>query len=164
MEVRGLLSWMAFGDVTAPVKGIDAFKPDEVPPLWMTFVSFHNMVVLGTLFIVVMMWAAWSWRGDKLWTSRRFLFLMMCFLPLPIAACQFGWVTAEVGRQPWIVYHLLKTADAVSVTVPAVQILMSLILIMGVELALLVVYFRIFFKKCREGAQGPAKLQPVPVH
>ena len=47
IEIRGLLSWMAFGDIKAPVRGLDAFKPDEVPPLWMTFVSFHNMVLLG---------------------------------------------------------------------------------------------------------------------
>ena len=105
---------MAFGDVNAPVKGIDQFKHDEVPPLWMTFVSFHNMVLLGSLFILLMAWAAWSWRGNTLWTARRFLFVLMIALPLPIAACQFGWVTVEVGRQPWFVQGLLKTRDAVS--------------------------------------------------
>ena len=151
IEIRGLLSWMAFGDITAPIKGLDAFKPDEIPPLWMTFVSFHNMVVLGTLFILTMLWAAWCWRGDTLWTSRRFLMLMICMVPLPLAACEFGWVTAEVGRQPWIVYKLLKTADAISITVPPGQIWASLILILGVELLILAVYFRVLFKKVQAG-------------
>ena len=151
IEIRGMLSWMAFGDITAPIKGLDAFKPDEIPPLWMTFVSFHNMVLLGTCFILAMMWAAWSWRGQTLWTSRRFLMLLICMVPLPLAACEFGWVTAEVGRQPWIVYKLLKTADAISVTVPPGQILASLILILGVELLILWVYFRTLFKKVKAG-------------
>ena len=66
-----------------------------------------------------------------------------------MAACQFGWVTAEVGRQPWIVQGLLKTKDAVSVTVPAEQMLVSVILLMGVELLLLYVYFRVMFAKTR---------------
>jgi cytochrome d ubiquinol oxidase subunit I len=161
IEIHGLLSWMAFGDMKAPVRGLDAFKADEVPPLWMTFVSFHNMVLLGSLFILLMLWAAWSWRGNKLWTSRRFLFLLMCALPLPIAACQFGWVTAEVGRQPWIVYRFLKTADAVSVTVPPEQILASVILIMGVELLILVVYFRVLFGKMKAGPQITPVKAPV---
>jgi cytochrome d ubiquinol oxidase subunit I len=72
-------------------------------------------------------------------------------VPLPLAACEFGWVTAEVGRQPWIVYKLLKTSDAVSITVPPGQIWASLILILGVELLILVVYFRVLFKKVRSG-------------
>lgn len=154
VEIRGLLSWMAFGDITARVKGINEFPPDEIPPLWMTFVSFHNMVIIGSLLILVMAWAAWSWRGDTLWTSRRFLLLMMLCLPLPLIACQFGWVTAEVGRQPWIVYHQLKTAQAVSITVPAGQILASLILILGVELALLGVYSFLFYKKLKAGPEA----------
>lgn len=163
IEIRGMLSWMAFGNINAPIKGLDAFKRDEIPPIWMTFVSFHNMVVLGTLFILTMAWAAWAWRGETLWESKRFLFWMILCVPLPLAACQFGWVTAEVGRQPWIVYKLLKTADAVSITVPAGQILASLILIMAVELLILVVYFRILFKKVKAGPHAePAKLSAAP--
>ena len=156
IEISGLLSWMAFGDMNAPVAGLDQFRADEIPPLWMTFVSFHNMVILGTLFILTMAWAAWSWRGDKLWVSRRFLMWMIICLPLSLAASQFGWVTAEVGRQPWAVYGLLRTRDAVSVTVPAWQMLFSLILIMAVEMAILVVYFRILFKKVAAGPHPEA--------
>ena len=114
------------------------------------------MVLLGTLFIVTMLWAAWSWRGDTLWTSRRFLMLMICMVPLPLAACQFGWVTTEVGRQPWIVYRLLKTANAFSITVPAGQILLSMILLMAVELAILWIYFRILFNKVKAGPHAAA--------
>lgn len=163
IEISGMLSWMAFGDMRAPVRGLDAFRPDEVPPLWMTFVSFHNMVLLGTLFILTMAWAAWSWRGGTIWTSRRFLLWLIICVPLPIAACQFGWVTAEVGRQPWIVQGLLKTRDAVSVTVPAGQILASLILLMVVELAVLALYFRLLFKKLNAGPHYEESLTSKPV-
>ena len=153
-EIRGLLSWMAFGDINAPVMGLDKVPLDQRPPLWLTFVSFHNMVLLGSLFILLMSWAAWSWRGGALWTSRRFLLLLMIALPLPQFAIQFGWVTAEVGRQPWIVYKLLRTADGISTTVPAGQILISLILLAMVELSLLGLYFFLMFKKVKAGPEA----------
>lgn len=153
-EIRGLLSWMAFGDINARVPGLDQIPENERPPLWLTFVSFHNMVILGGLFITLLAWAAWSWRGGALWTSRRFLLLLMIALPLPQFAIQFGWVTAEVGRQPWIVWQLLRTADAISTTVPAVQILISLILLATIELSLLGLYFYLMFKKAKAGPQA----------
>lgn len=153
-EIRGLLSWMAFGDINAPVMGLDKVPADERPPLWLTFVSFHNMVMLGSVFILLMSVAAWNWRGGTLWTSRRFLLLLMIALPLPQFAIQFGWVTAEVGRQPWIVYKLLRTADAISTTVPAEQILISMILLVAVELSLLGLYFFLMFKKVKAGPEA----------
>ena len=153
-EISGLLSWMAFGDFNAPVMGLDKVPVDQRPPLWLTFVSFHNMVLLGSLFILIMSWAAWNWRGGTLWTSRRFLLLMIIALPLPQFAIQFGWVTAEVGRQPWIVYKLLRTADGISTTVPAGQILISLILLAMVELSLLGLYFFLMIKKVKAGPEG----------
>jgi len=153
-EITGLLSWMAFGDINAPVKGLDQIPENERPPLWLTFVSFHNMVILGTLFILLMAWAAWSWRGDTLWKSRRFLLLLIIAIPLPHFAIQFGWVTAEVGRQPWIVWQQLRTADAISVTVPWQQMLISLLLLVSIELSLLGLYFFLLIKKVKAGPEG----------
>ena len=122
IEIPRLLSYMAYSDFGAEIKGLEDFPEDERPPLWLPFVSFHNMVILGQLFILVSAYGVWLlWRG-RLWTSRRFLRLLVFFLPLPVLACQFGWIAAEVGRQPWIVHRVLRTADAISVTVPAGQI------------------------------------------
>jgi len=126
LPIPGLLSWMAFGDRNATIHGIAEFPENERPPLWLTFVSFHNMVILGTLFIALMAWGSLQlWRG-QLEIGRRYLKLLVVAIPLPIVAIQFGWVAAEVGRQPWIVYHLLRTDQAHSAVVSAGEILFSI--------------------------------------
>ena len=128
IELPGLLSLMAFGDVNAEVKGIDEFPEDERPPLWITFVSFHNMVLLGLYFIAAMTWGAIQLARKRLPDGRRFLKLLVWSIPLPLLAIQFGWVAAEVGRQPWIVYRMLRTSEAASITVSAGQILSTIIM------------------------------------
>lgn len=146
IEVPGLLSWMAFGDTKAHIKGINEFEGKH-PPLWLTFVSFHNMVVLGGWFILIMAIAAFKlWKGT-LWNSRFLLLLLMISIPLPLAACQLGWMAAEVGRQPWIVYHVMETKDAFSPNVPAGQVLASIIMFGAIYALLLVIYLTVLWKK-----------------
>jgi cytochrome bd ubiquinol oxidase subunit I len=147
VEVPGILSWMAFGDMDARIRGIDEFPPEDRPPLWLTFVSFHNMVVLGGYFILLAAYGVWRLRRGTLWTGRWLLWVLVASVPLPLAACQFGWVTTEVGRQPWIVYRLMRTADAFSANVPPEHILASLILFTLVYLALLVLYLYLVFHR-----------------
>jgi cytochrome bd ubiquinol oxidase subunit I len=155
VEIPGLLSWMAFGDPQAPIRGINEFPPEDVPPLWLTFVSFHNMVVLGLYFIAVMGIAAIAlWRG-KLWTMPRLQKVLLWSIPLPLIACQLGWIAAEVGRQPWIVYKLLRTSQAASVTVTAGEILFSLILFGSIYLLLGILYVYLFSKKVQHGPAAP---------
>jgi cytochrome d ubiquinol oxidase subunit I len=136
VEIPALLSWMAFGDVQAKVHGIEEFPADEIPPLWLSFVSFHNMVMLGMLFVAVNAWGTFKLRRNKLWTNRWFLKLLPWMTVLAVAACQFGWAAAEVGRQPWVVYGLLRTSDAVSVTVGPNMILLSMALLCTIYVAL----------------------------
>ncbi len=154
IEIPGMLSRMAFGDVNAEVKGIDAFPADEVPPLWLTFVSFHNMVILGTFFMAVMAWGVLQLWRKKLWQSTRFLKLLTWSIPLPLAAIQFGWVASEVGRQPWIVYGQLKTADAFSKTVPAGHVLFSLIMFSLIYVMLLSLYLFLLRKQVKQGPES----------
>lgn len=154
IEIPGLLSWLVFGDVNAKLPSINSFPKDELPPLFLTFVSFHNMVVLGMFFIFVMIWAAWSMYKDKLWENRRLLKILLWSIPLPMIAIQLGWITAEVGRQPWIVYHLLKTKDAVSVTVPAEEILISIILFALIYIFLGALYLYIVIGKVKKGPEA----------
>lgn len=161
IEVRGLLSWMAFGDFNRHVPGIDAFPKENIPPLWLTFVSFHNMVVLGTFFVAAMAYAVWRLRGGKLFESRKFLWLLVVAIPLPLAACQLGWVAAEVGRQPWIVYKLMRTADAFSSNLSAGHVLFSLILFSLVYLALGSLYVYLLFHKLSHAEAAPAEREPV---
>jgi cytochrome d ubiquinol oxidase subunit I len=153
IEIPGLLSWLAFGDPNAPVKGLNEFPYDEVPPLWLTFVSFHNMVILGFYFIVVMAIGTYRLYRKSLWTSRKFLRVLIWSIPLPLIACQLGWIAAEVGRQPWIVYRLLKTTDAVSVSIPAGDILFSIILFSIVYLLLGALYVYLLVRKVQAGPE-----------
>ncbi|MGD8779651.1 MAG: cytochrome ubiquinol oxidase subunit I [Ignavibacteria bacterium] len=153
IEIPGLLSWLVFGDVNAEIKGINDFPIDERSPLWLTFVSFHNMVILGGYFILIMAWAFWSMRKNKLWENKRLLEILIWSIPLPLAACQLGWIAAEVGRQPWIVYKLLRTSDAVSITVPAGEVLFSLILFSLIYIFLGALYVFLLIKKIKIGPE-----------
>jgi len=154
IELSGLLSWMAFGDVNAQIKGINEFPAENIPPLWLTFVSFHNMVVLGLFFISVTLYAFIQLRRKRLFETPWLLKLFVWSIPLPLAACQLGWIAAEVGRQPWIVYGLLRTSEAHSASVTAEEILFSIILFGLVYLLLGILYVYILVREVNHGPQS----------
>ena len=136
--------------VNAPVTGLNEFKREDWPPLAFTSVPFHIMVGLGMYFIGFSALGLFLLWRKMLFTFRPYLWLALCSIPLPHLAIQLGWMTAEVGRQPWIVYNVLRTSEAISPTVPAVQMLISLILFSLLYLFLFVVWFtavrRLVFK------------------
>ncbi|NYE57826.1 cytochrome ubiquinol oxidase subunit I [Carboxydothermus ferrireducens] len=127
--VPGLLSYLAHGDVNQPVKGIKEFPREERPPILPTFLSFHLMVGLGILMALALLWAVVELIRGKIYNNRLLLKLLLYFIPLPYIANELGWITAEVGRQPWIVYGLLKTSDAVSKLDPGQLVLTNLLFI-----------------------------------
>ena len=151
IEIPGMLSWMAFGDVNARIPGINEFPADELPPLWLTFVSFHNMVVLGVLFILIMLWGVYSLYKKTLLANRKLLRVLLWAIPFPLFACQLGWMAAEVGRQPWIVYRLLRTSVAALVTVPAGNILFSIIMFGLIYILLGILYVYLIVKEVKHG-------------
>ncbi len=125
--IPNLLSLLAYHDGQAEIKGLKEFKKEERPPVLPTFLSFRMMAVLGMLFMLLTAIALIIARRDKLESNPAFLKLMLFALPLPYIAGQFGWIVAEVGRQPWIVYGVLKTSDAVSKAISPVQVWGSLL-------------------------------------
>jgi cytochrome bd ubiquinol oxidase subunit I len=155
IEIPGMLSWLAFGDIHARVRGINEFPRENIPPLFLTFVSYHNMVILGMYFILLMGLAAFKIYKKTLWNSTGVLKLLIWSIPLPLAACQLGWIAAEVGRQPWIVYNLMRTTKAVSVTVGAGEILFSIILFGLIYVLLLLTLFTLLKKKINHGFELP---------
>jgi len=155
IEIPGLLSFMVFGDIKARIHGIDQFPPDEIPPLWMTFVSYHNMVILGMFFIGMTALGVFFLIRKKLWDKRWYLKLLIVSIPLPVVACMFGWVTAEVGRQPWIVYRVLRTDEALSMNLTAGEVWFSLILFSLIYLFLLAMYLYILIKEVKHGPEKP---------
>lgn len=107
-------SWVVAGDVNAKLDGLDAFPPQDRPPVAVVFWSFRAMVGLGMLMIVIGLWGTWLWWRGGLDASRLFQRATVAMAPAGFLAVLAGWVSAEVGRQPWAVYGVLRTANAVS--------------------------------------------------
>jgi len=122
-----MVSLLAYKDANAEVKGLRDIPKDLRPPVAITFYSFRLMVVLGLLMIIAALAAAIISKRGRLTESRTFLSLMVFAIPLPYLAGQLGWIVAEVGRQPWIVYGMLKTSDAVSRSIDVTQVVISLL-------------------------------------
>jgi len=125
--VPNALSILAFHDPNAEIRGLKDFPPELRPPVTPTFLSFRLMVGLGTFMILASLAAIFVSRSKKFTDNRAFLNLMVFAIPAPYLAEQFGWLVAEFGRQPWIVYGVLKTADAVSRSITSTQVILSLI-------------------------------------
>lgn len=157
VEIPGLLSVFTQGDVNAPVKGLNEFLPENRPPFYLTFASFHSMVALGLFFILIMLVAFIQMCRNKLWEKKWLLRVLLWSIPLPLAACQLGWITAEVGRQPWIVYRLLRTSEAHSATVTANEILFSIILFGFIYLLIGILYICLMMREVKHGPQ-PSKI------
>lgn len=160
IEIPGVLSWLAFGDVNAKVKGLNEFDKENIPPLFLTFVSYHNMVILGLYFILILAIAAYLLYKKKLFEKKKILKILVWSIPLPLIACQLGWIAAEVGRQPWIVYGLMKTKDAVSFTVGAGEVLFSIILFGIIYLLLGSIFIYLLVRKIKHGPE-PVSAQEV---
>jgi len=126
IKIPKMLSYLAFHNQDAEVKGLKEFPKDERPPVIPTFLSFRLMVVLGLFFIMLSFLSVLFSRKGNMESRPFFLKIMLFSLILPYIAVQIGWIVAEVGRQPWIVYGLLKTADAVSKSIDATQVFISL--------------------------------------
>jgi cytochrome bd ubiquinol oxidase subunit I len=154
MPVPGLLSWLAFGDAHARIRGLNEFPQEEIPPLFLTFVSYHNMVILGMYFILIMLITVFKVYRKTLWENKKLLKILVWSIPLPLFACQLGWIAAEVGRQPWIVYKLMKTKDAFSATLSGGEVLFSLILFGVIYLALGVLYLYLLTKEINHGPES----------
>jgi cytochrome d ubiquinol oxidase subunit I len=147
-RIPGVLSFLAFHDINAPVQGLKEFPKDERPPVAITALAFKIMVGLGFLFIGLMI-TGWFLR-NKLSEKPWFLKLMVISLPLPYIAIECGWILAEVGRQPWIVYGLLKTSDAAS-PISAGQVLTTLIGFIVLYGLLGIAGFYMIFKNALKG-------------
>jgi cytochrome bd ubiquinol oxidase subunit I len=155
------LSFLTYRRWQAQVEGLDSFPeklwPDNIPLL---YYSYHIMVGLGTIFIAIMVVSLFLlWRG-KLFDARWMLWVLLLSLPFPYIANTAGWMTAELGRQPWLVYGLMLTADGYSKTVSAGNGMFTLLGFMGIYMVLGILFL---FLVHREIEQGPVA-EPAPAH
>jgi cytochrome d ubiquinol oxidase subunit I len=156
-----LLSFLLYGTTTARVKGLNEFAKSDWPTnIPLLFYSYHIMAGLGTIFVLVMASAAFLlWRG-KLYSTKWMLWILLLCLPLPYIANTAGWLTAETGRQPWIVYGLMRTSQGYSKYVHAGNSLFTLLGFMGLY-ALLAILF--LFLVHRVIANGPLEAPVAPI-
>lgn len=154
LVVPRALSFLTYQRWDAEVHGLNSIPedrwPDNIPLLYF---SYHIMVGLGTIFIAVMTTAAWKlWRG-ALYSSRAMLWILMLLAPLPFIANTAGWTTAEVGRQPWLVYGLMRTSEGSSPFVTAGSSMFTLIGFMGMYLLLGILFLFLVYREVEHGPQ-----------
>ncbi|MFI5252577.1 MAG: cytochrome ubiquinol oxidase subunit I [Bacteroidota bacterium] len=157
VHVPKLLSFLTYYKWSAEIKGLDSFPkeswPDNIPLL---YYSYHIMVGLGTIFIAILLLSAlFLWR-NRLFTSRAMLWILLLGFPFPYIANTAGWITAEVGRQPWLVYGLMRTSDGISPMVSGGNGLFTLLGFMGMYFVIGVLFLFIVIKKIND---GPAMLE-----
>lgn len=150
-RIPGILSFLGFHDFNAEVTGLRDIPKDERPPVLPVFIGFRTMVGIGTLLILLTLYG-W-FRKDKLLESPTYLKLMLFSIPLPYIAIEMGWVVAEVGRQPWIVYNVLRTSQAAS-PIDGIQVLFSLVGFIAVYGLLGAIGFYLIAKYVKQGPEA----------
>jgi len=150
--VPKMLSFLTYRAWNAHVQGLDAFTPDSWPQnIPLLYYSYHIMVGLGTVFIAVMVISVFLlWMG-KLFDARWMLWILLLSFPLPYIANTAGWLTAELGRQPWLVYGLMLTADGYSKNVSAGNGMFTLLGFMGMYLMLGLLFVFLVYREIENG-------------
>jgi len=154
IRMPGLLSFIAYGSFSSNVKGLNDFPKDQWPTnIELLYYSFHIMVGLGTIFIGIMGLAALLLWKDRLDRTRPLLWVLMLAFPFPFIANTAGWMTTELGRQPWLVYGMLRTSEGSSHLVHSGQTIFTSLGFAGLYVVL---WFLAAFLIVREIAHGPA--------
>jgi cytochrome d ubiquinol oxidase subunit I len=172
VAVPGMLSFLVHRDFNKPVAGLDQLQADYgSPPVWLSFQTFHLMVGLGMLFIASTLFASWCWWRGTLFQKRWLLWYFVFAVVPAFVANEVGWVAAEVGRQPWIVYPTvdasgqlvggLRTADAVSEVVTSEMVLGSIIMF-GLIYSLLFALWVFLLNRAIQ--QGPEAVAAAALH
>ncbi len=151
LAIPGMLSYLVHGNSDKPILGINAFTEDERPPINIVFQTYHLMVAIGFFLIAVTILSVFLWWRRKLFAYKWFLWILVFSVLAPQIANQVGWYSAEIGRQPWIVYGLLRTSDALSAAVNAEQVLFSLILFVIIYSLLFVLFIYLLNEKIKHG-------------
>ena len=149
--VPRFLSFLYNFDWNSEIKGLQDFPRENWPPVNLVFQTYHVMVGVGMLAIAIGLLGAYLLWTGRIYQTRGYLFILPFLIPLPHVAHETGWMAAEVGRQPWMIYKLMKTADAASVVVSAGNIMFSLVMFSLIYLLLLIMFVMLFLKIVRKG-------------
>lgn len=152
--VPDFLSFLAYGSFEANVKGLDAYARELWPPVELTYYAYHVMVGLGTIFAAATAIAVLLLACGMLWRARWMLWLLMLLMPFPYIANEAGWTVTEVGRQPWIIYGLMRTAQGTSPTVGSGETTFTLIGFAGMYFLLGALFLYLVLRAIGNGPSG----------
>jgi len=157
-----MLSFLTYQRWNAEIKGLNDFRrdqwPDNVPLLYF---SYHIMVGLGTLLIAVMAIGAMLLSLGRLYSNRAMLWTLLLAFPFPYIATTAGWMTAEIGRQPWLIYGLMRTSEGTSARVSTGSGMFTLLGFLGLYALLGVLFLFLIWREVEHGPE-PSKSSTVP--
>jgi cytochrome d ubiquinol oxidase subunit I len=153
MKIPGILSFLVHGNFSTPVAGLDQFPRDEWPNVSLSFQSFHIMIITWVLMTVITVLGLYFWRKKTLHKQKGLLWAMIFSVLLPHIGQQCGWIAAEVGRQPWIVYKVLKTSDGVSKSISASQVFGSITMFVAIYILLFALFIFLLDRKIKHGPE-----------
>ena len=159
VAMPGMLSYLIDFDTNTKVTGLNSFKEEDRPPVNIVFQSYHLMVAIGFTLIAISLLGIFFWWRGTLFKQRWLLWIFVFSVLLPQIANQIGWITAEVGRQPWIVYGLLRTSEGLSKAVEAGQVWFSLILFTLIYIGLFILFIYLLNEKIKH---GPEDVDSIP--
>jgi cytochrome bd ubiquinol oxidase subunit I len=151
LKISGGLSFLTHGNFKTPVVGLDQIPRDEWPNVPLVFQTYHIMILSWGLMFMIALSGVWYWKKGTLYKKSLLLWAMVFSVLLPHIAQQCGWISAEVGRQPWIVYKLLKTTDGVSKSIGSSQVAGSITMLLFVHILLFSLFLYLFDKKIKHG-------------
>ncbi len=151
IQIPGLLSLLTYRNFETPIKGFDQIPPDERPPIGIVFQTYHLMIVMWGLMVFVTAISLYLWKKKKLAKTKWVLWSLIISVIFPQIANQTGWMTAEIGRQPWVVYGLLRTVKGVSPTIVSSQVVMSIIMFIVIYALLLFLFLFLLDRKIKHG-------------
>lgn len=153
IAIPSMLSYLIGWDANTKVTGLNSFPEDERPPVNIVFQAYHLMVAIGFMLIAISVLGVFLWWKGTLFKHRWLLWIFVFSVLLPQIANQVGWITAEVGRQPWIVYGLMKTSEGLSKAVQAGQVWYSLIMFTLIYIGLFILFIYLLDNKIQHGPE-----------
>lgn len=152
IQIPRMLSFLTYKAWTARVQGLDQFPQHDWPDnIELVYFSYHIMVGLGTIFIAILLLSAWQLYRGRLFQSKIMLWILMLSLPFPFIANTAGWITAEVGRQPWLIYGLMRTRAGNSPLVSAGSAWFTLIGFAGIDTVLAILFLFLVYREIERG-------------
>jgi cytochrome d ubiquinol oxidase subunit I len=153
IKIPGALSLMTYRDLSTPVTGLDKIPRNEWPNVSLVFQTYHIMVTMWGLMFLIALFGIYHWGRNTLHKKRWLLWSMVFSVLLPHIAQQCGWIAAEVGRQPWIVWKVLRTSEGVSKTIAASQVFGSITMFLCIYILLFSLFIFLLDRKIKHGPE-----------